>query len=126
MLDADEGSEVPSASTNIHLTPQYFDGQKRVGLALGRAAGSTQPLWDAYLFYPPDATWPDVGAPIPELAIAQLGGVVVGTPGTLPAKPDQSALLPELSGKAAVIGEQENFDVILRQVAEPFVAHHRK
>ena len=125
ILDADEGSEVPSASTNVRISPQYFDGEKRVGDGLARAIGVSQPVWDAFLFYPPGATWTDEGLPTPELAIAQDNGVVVGTPGSLPALPDQSRLGPELRGKAIVIGEQKDFESMLKQVAEPFVARHR-
>lgn len=126
MLDADEGSEVPSAATNIAVTPQYFDGQKRVGDQLAKVFGVSEPVWDAFFFYPPGAKWTDHGMPLPELAIAQEGGVVVGTPGSLPALADQSRLVPALRGKAVVIGEQENFEAILQQVAGAFVERHRK
>lgn len=120
MLDADEATEVPHASANVGVTPQYFDGAMKLGLDLAHAMGTTTPVWDAYLFYPPGAKWTDHGLPVPDLAIAQQGGVVVGTPGTLPAQPDQSRLVPELRGKAVVIGEQDRFEAMLRQVAETF------
>jgi hypothetical protein len=125
MLDADEGSEVPSASTNVRISPQYFDGEKRVANGLARAVGVDQPVWDAFYFYPPGATWTEQGLPMPELSIAQDNGVVVGSSGSLPALADQSRLPQELRGKAVVIGEQHDFELILKQVAEPFAARHR-
>jgi hypothetical protein len=126
ILDADEVSEVPSASTNIAITPQYFDGQKRLGDQLAKSFDVEQPVWDSFFFYPPGVTWTDAGLPLPEVAIAQEGGVVVGTPGSLPPLPDQSRLVPALKGKAVVIGEQENFEAILEQIARAFVARHRR
>jgi hypothetical protein len=126
ILDADEGSEVPVASTNVGVTPQYFDGEKRLGDQLARTFGVVQPVWDAFFFYPPGAKWSDRGLPPPELAIAQEGGVVVGTPGSMPPLPDQSRLVPELKGKAIVIGEQADFEAILEQLATAFAARHRR
>jgi len=125
ILDADEGSEVPHASANVRVSPQYFDGEKKIGDSLARAFGRTQPVWDSFFFYPPGAAWTDQGLPIPELAIAQEGGVVVGTTGSLAPLADQSRLVPELRGKAIVIGEMDHFEAILRQIAEPFAARHR-
>lgn len=125
MLDADEGSEVPAASANVGVSPQYFDGQQRLGDQLAATLGIPSTVWDAYLFYPPGVTSTDRGLPAPALAIAQQGGVVVGTPGTLPAIADQARLLPELRGKAVVIGEQAHFEDLLRRVAAPFAARHR-
>jgi hypothetical protein len=125
MLDVDEGSEVPSASTNVRVSPQYFDGEKRVADGLAHAIGVDQPVWDAFYFYPPGATWTEHGLPLPEVAIAQDNGVVVGSLDSLPALPDQSRLPLELRGKAVVIGEQKDFETILKQVAEPFAARHR-
>jgi hypothetical protein len=124
MLDRDEGSEVPHASTNVRLSPQYFDGEKLVGIGLAQQLGWTTPVWDTFMFYPPGARWTDRGLPAPERAIAQQGGVVVGMLDTLPAVPDQSRLLPELRGKAVVVGEQSDFAALLRRVAEPFAARY--
>ncbi len=123
MLDRDEGSEVPDVSRLLGVTPQYFDGEKRVGAAIARSFGLTEPVWDAFLFYPPGAIWgPEIAAP--EVAVAQVAGVVVGTPGTLPAVADQARLPPELAGKAAVIGAQPEIKQILRVVAAGFAARH--
>ena len=126
MLDRDEAESVPHASTNVRLSPQYFDGEKLVGTGLAQTFGWTTPVWDTFLFYPPGAVWTDHGLPAPERAIAQQGGVVVGMVDTLPATPDQSRLLPELRGKAVVVGEQRDFPDLLRSVAEPFAARHRR
>jgi hypothetical protein len=127
MLDADEGSEVPAASRSIAVTPQYFDGEKRLGSALAAAYGFDQPLWDVYLFYPPGAVWTDDKPPLPEAMIAQAGGVIVATPGVLPAIADQSRLLPELVGKVVVVAaSQAEFPAILERVAAPFAARHAR
>jgi hypothetical protein len=126
MLDADEASEVPSVATNIAITPQYFDGEKRLGHQLAKAMDVDQPIWDSFFFYAPGATWTETGLPLPEVGIAQDNGVVIGTPGSLPPLPDQSRLGPGLKGKAIVIGEQENFEAILEQIARAFAARHRR
>jgi hypothetical protein len=125
MLDRDEAESVPHASTSVHLSPQYFDGEKLVGLGLAQTFGWTTPVWDTFLFYPPGAIWTEHGLPAPERAIAQQGGVVVGMLDTLPPVADQSRLLPELRGKAVVVGEQRDFADLLRRVAEPFAADYR-
>jgi hypothetical protein len=121
MLDADEGSEVPSASTNVATSPQYFDGTKLVGDSLAKTLGTSTTVWDVYLFYPPGATWPDQGLAMPELWIAQMVGVVLGAPSASPALPDQSQLPPELRGKAVVIGSQDHFEQLLDRAAQKFV-----
>jgi hypothetical protein len=125
MLDADESSVVPDASANVRVSPQYFDGEKRIGDQLARAFGTSEPVWDAFYFFGPGATWTPEGLPLPELAIAQEGGVVIGTPGSLPAVADQSRLAPQLRDKAVVIGEQVDFPAILARVARPFAARAR-
>ena len=120
MLDADEASEVPFVATNVGVSPQYFDGEKKLGSELAHAVGVDEPLWDAFFFYPPNAQLPSF-----EVAIAQTNAVVVGTPNSLPATPDQSRLPAELRGKAVVIGEQDNIEGILQQVGASFVSRHR-
>jgi hypothetical protein len=126
MLDRDEATEVPGVSRHVRASPQYFDGEKLVGDATARASGLSQTVWDAFLFYEPGAAWP-AGAqmPAPELVIAQVGGIVAGTPGTLPALEDQSRLLPDLVGKLSVIGAQRDIEAILRRVAQPVAERHR-
>ena len=120
MLDRDEGSEVPSASGNVAVSPQYFDGGKLVGDALARQLGIDQTVWDAYLFYPPGAVSTDQGLPAPTLALEQTVGVVVGLGDTLPGVPDQSRLPAELRGKAVVVGAQDRFEQLLDRVARRF------
>lgn len=126
MLDPDEGGNVPSASKSANVSPQYFDGKKRVGDGLAKAYGLEQPVWDAFHFYAPGATWTETGLPLPTVAIAQDNGVVVGSPGSLPAAADQSKLLPELRGKAVVVGAQADFPALLGAVARPFASRHRR
>lgn len=126
MLDPDEGANVPKASKSVAVTPQFFDGQKRVGSGLATAYGLDEPVWDAFHFYAPGATWTATGLPLPTVAIAQVNGVVVGTPGSLPPAADQSKLLPALQGKAVVVGAQRDFATLLAGVARPFVRDHRR
>jgi hypothetical protein len=125
MLDRDEGSEVPAASRSVKVSPQFFDGEQRLGEALARSHGLTEPVWDAFYFYAPGAAWPPDAMPIAEASFAQVAGIVAGAPGTLPALPDQSRLPPELAGKAVVIGAQRDIEDIMRRVARPFAARHR-
>src|SRR5689334_15029577 len=87
MLDADElpGAIEASARFRDPPVPQFWDGTKRLGKEVGRSLGAPDwTAWDVYLFYPPGAEWSDRGLPPPEAAIAQAGGVVVATKGTLP------------------------------------------
>ena len=125
ILDRDEGSSVPSASTNIGVSPQFFDGEMRVGASLAKVFALEQPVWDSFFFYAPDAVFAEDGLPMPALALAQEGGVVIGTPNfrinSLPAQADQSRLPPALVGKAIVVGEQVDFETILRRTAKAFV-----
>lgn len=125
MLDADEGSEVPKVSKYAGIDPQYFDGEKRLGLALAQRAGIDQPLWDVFLMYPPGAVWTDAGPPLPEITLAQAGGVIVANPGVLPAIADQSRLLPALRGHMVVVAaSQAEFPAVLERVTTEFAARH--
>ena len=119
ILDRDEGSSVPTASTNIGVSPQYFDGEQRVGASLAKAFAQDQPVWDSFFFYAPGAVFERDGLPMPALALAQESGVVIGTPG-LPAQADQSGLPPKLAGKAVVLGDPADFEAILRRTANAF------
>jgi hypothetical protein len=123
MLDRDEGSEVPSASGNVAVSPQYFDGDKRIGNELARQLGIDRTVWDAFLFYPPGAVSTEQGLPAPAVGLEQTNAVVVGLGNTLPAVPDQSRLPPELAGKAVVVGAQARLEALLDKVARAFVAH---
>lgn len=126
MLDRDEGASVPAASKHVGVSPQYFDGEKRVGDGLARAFGLDAPVWDSFFFYPPGAKWTATGLPMPPVAIAQDNGVVVGTPSALPPGPDQSKLPSYLSGKMIVVGEQKDFAALLEATAKAFLAAYRR
>jgi hypothetical protein len=63
--------------------------------------------------------------PMPEMAIGQTDGIVIGMNDTLPPSPDQSRLVHEWAGKAVVVGEQRDFEAILRRVADAFMARHK-
>ena len=123
MLDADElpGAEDASDRFRDLAIPQFWDGSKKLGKEVGRSIGVPEwTAWDVYLFYPPGAQWTDAGLPAPEAALAQAGGVVVGTEGTLPPSGDQSRLPKRMSGRADVVGEQSDLKALLSQVAQPF------
>ena len=62
--------------------------------------------------------------PAPRAGLAQAGGVVVGTKGTLPPIGDQSRLPKTMIGRADVVGEQANLEAVLTQVAEPFAKRY--
>ncbi len=122
MLDAEEISEVPAVSRNVGVSPQYFDGSMKIGDGLGRNAGLRETVWDVFMFYPAGVKSNENGLPFPETMLAQQGGVVAGTPGTLPALPDQSRLPRELRDKVVVVGDQKNIEDLLRQAGEAFLA----
>jgi hypothetical protein len=126
MIDEDERSEVPSASRNVAVSPQYFDSKSVVARGLSRALDVNIPIWDTFYFYPPGAVWGEKGLPLPETALIQINSVVVGTPGTLPAIADQAMLPKQLKGKAVVVGDQDNFEALLWKVAEPFATKFAK
>lgn len=109
ILDKDEGVLVPGASQHVGVTPQYFDGAMRVGAGLAKAYGVTEPVWDAFYFYPPGARWTEDGLPVPEVAIAQDVGVVVR---------------PVPHAPSIKIGEQKDFRALLQQAAAPFAAKY--
>ncbi len=117
MLDADEGSEVPYASTNVGVTPQYFDGAMRIGKSLARAGRIGVPVWDIYLFYPAGVRSTEDGLPFPERAIAQVGGVLIATPAAAPPRADQSRLDPAWKASMAVVGSQNQFPELLAKLA---------
>ncbi len=127
MVDADELAAAGEASSRFRdsRVPQFWDGAKRLGKEVGRSVGAPEwTAWDVYLFYPPGAEWSDDGLPAPEAALAQAGGVVVATMGTLPPGGDQSKAPKRMAGRVDVVGEQANLDALLRQVAESFAKRH--
>jgi hypothetical protein len=127
MLD---GEELPAALEASKMFrdlshPQFWDGDQRLDREVARSLGAPRwTAWDIYLFYPPGAEWTDDGLPPPEAVLAQAGGVVVGSQGTLPAVPDQSQLPKRLQGRAIVVGEQADLEGLLATVADNFVKHH--
>jgi hypothetical protein len=127
MLDGDERSAVDGAAAIFAGTaaPQFWDGAQLFGKAVGRSLGAADwPAWDVYLFYPPGARWDAQGPPAPEAALAQAGGVVVGSPGSLPPAADQSRLLDALRGHAIVVGEQADLAALFTRVADGFAARY--
>jgi len=127
MLDGDERSAAIEASARFRdrPVPQFWDGAKSLGHKVGRSVGAPEwTAWDVYLFYPPGAEWTDQGLPSPAAALAQAGGVVVGTRGTLPPSGDQSRVPKSMRGRADVVGEQANLEALLAQVAEPFAKRY--
>lgn len=127
MLDADElpAAEEGSARFRELAVPQFWDGAKKLGKEVGRSVGAPEwTAWDVYLFYPPGAEWSDQGLPAPAAAIAQAGGVVVATKGTLPPAGDQSKAPKRMVGRVDVVGEQADLEALLAQVAEPFAKRY--
>jgi hypothetical protein len=127
MLDGDELRAAGEASERFRDLPgpQFWDGETKLGTEVARSIGASGwTAWDIYLFYPPGAEWTDLGLPPPEAALAQAGGVVVGTKGTLPPVADQARLPKRMSGSADVVGEQANLEALLAQVAEPLARRY--
>src|SRR5205823_6666680 len=100
---------VDDAAKLVATAPQYWDGEKLLGLAIAQQYGFSKPAWDVYLWYPAGVTWPAK----PAKMIAQAGGVVIAAPGTLPPAADQSGLPSFLQGKAIVVGAQSDLEVLL-------------
>ena len=127
MLDGDELAAAVAASERFRNPPvsQFWDGDAKLGKEVARSVGAPGwTAWDIYLFYPPGAEWTDQGLPAPDAALAQAGGVVVGTKGTLPPAGDQSRLPKRMTGQADVVGEQANIEALLTQVAEPLAKRY--
>jgi hypothetical protein len=53
----------------------FWDPTRLVGTAFSRAAGRSEPAWDVYMLFGPDATWPATGVPTPAWWEHQLGGL---------------------------------------------------
>jgi hypothetical protein len=106
---------------------QFWDARQKLGKEVALSVGVPERIaWDIYLFYPRGVEWSGGGAPRPEVALAQVGGVVVATKGALPALADQTRLPKDMSGKADVVGEQSNLEALLTQVAEAFARRHTR
>lgn len=129
MLAADGPAAAAEAAVQYRQipVPQLWDGSKKLGSEVARSIGAPEwTAWDIYLFYAPGAEWTDQGLPAPEAALAQAGGVVVGTKGTLPPAGDPSFLPKPLAGRVDVVGEQKNLEALLLRVAESFAARHER
>lgn len=89
-------------------TTQFWDGSQLLGKRIAADFGAaTWTAWDVYLWYPPGASLDK-----PAGALAQAGGVVVGTPGLLPAI-DKPSKLPN----AVVVGEQDDLGALLARAS---------
>jgi hypothetical protein len=107
--------------------PQFWDAGQKLGKEVALSVGVPERIaWDIYLFYPRGVEWRAGDPPRPEVALAQVGGVVVASKGTLPPLGDQTRLPKDMSDKADVVGEQSNLEALLTQVAEGFARRHSK
>ena len=124
MLDSDERPAADEASAMFAdlPVPQFWDGQKLLGLEVTRSfALAPRAAWDIYLFYPPGAEWTDQGLPPAEKAVAQSMKSVIGLKGTLPPKGDQSRVPDWGKGYVDVVGEPAELGAVLTRIAVPFV-----
>jgi hypothetical protein len=127
MLDGDElpAAEKAADAFRDHAIPQFWDGDTKYGNEVARSLGADGWVaWDIYLFYPPGAEWTDKGMPKPEAALAQAGGVVIGTRGTLPAVALDGHIPKRLRDGVDVVGPQSDIDKLLARVATPFAARY--
>ena len=125
MLDSDErpaADEISAMFADVPV-PQFWDGNKLLGLEVSRSFGiePDRAAWDIYLWYPPGAEWTDAGLPRAEKAIAQSMGVVIGVKGSLPPKGDQSDVPEWGKGYVDVVGEQPKLGELISEIAVPYV-----
>jgi hypothetical protein len=130
MLDSDERPAADDISAMFAdvAVPQFWDGEKKLGLEVSRSFGDEpdRAAWDVYLFYPPEAEWTDAGLPRAEKAIAQSMGVVIGVKGTLPPKGDQSDVPEWGKGAFDVVGEQPELGALLSAIAVPYADKYER
>ena len=127
MHDGDDLLSAVEASAPFRGRPvaQFWDGSEKLGHEVGRSIGAPGwTAWDVYLFYPRGTEWTDRGLPPPEAALAQAGGVVVGTKGALPPVGDQARVPNQMQGRVDVVGEQADLESLLARVAEPLAKRH--
>jgi hypothetical protein len=118
MLAGDDRGAADEASAALAspAVPQFWDGDGKLGVEVGRSLGvDGWVAWDIYLFYPAGARWDD-HLPAPSVALAQAGGVVVGTKGALPPAGDQERLPARMRGRADVVGEQTELAALLARI----------
>jgi hypothetical protein len=129
MLDSDERSDAEEMSSTYadKPVPQFWDGEKLLGLEVSRSMGIgiERAAWDIYLFYPPEAEWTEQGLPPPAKVIAQSMGVIIGAKGTLPPKGDQSGIPGWAAGRADVVGDQSELAALLTAIAIPLLEQYR-
>jgi hypothetical protein len=129
MLDSDELPDAEKASEAFrdHPITQFWDGDTKYGNEIARSLGADHWVaWDIYLFYPPGAAWTDKGMPKPEAALAQAGGVVIGTKGTLPAVQLDGHIPNQLRDGVDVVGPQSDIEGLLARVATPFAQRYAR
>jgi hypothetical protein len=129
MLDNDElpSADTASAAFRDHPIPQFWDGEQKYGNEIGRSLGAEGWIaWDIYLFYPPGVEWTDRGMPKPEAALAQAGGVVIGTKGTLPAVELDGHIPKRLRAGVDVVGPQDDIEGLIARVATPFAQRYTR
>jgi hypothetical protein len=127
MLDSDDRASAEEMTSTFadKPIPQFWDGEKLLGTAVGRSLGLDLVVWDSYLFYPPEAEWTDAGIPPPAKVLAQSLGRVVATRGTLPPKGDQTRVPKQYADRVDVVGEPKDLAALLTAVAVPFVERAR-
>ncbi len=129
MLARDELPEAEKASEAFrdHPIPEFWDGDKKYGNEVARSLGADGWVaWDIYLFYPPGVEWTDKGMPKPEAALAQAGGVVIATKGTLPAVQLEEHIPKRLRDGVDVVGPQSDIEDLLARVATPFAHRYAR
>jgi hypothetical protein len=122
MLESDDRDAAAAMTSSYAGTPipQFWDGDKLLGAEVSKSLGidPAHISWDIYLFYPADAEWTDAGLPAPTKVIAQAANAVIGSPGTLPPRGDQSRIPAWVQGRAVVVGEQRELAALLGQLVE--------
>jgi hypothetical protein len=129
MLDGDElpSAEKASEAFRDHPIAQFWDGDQKYGNEIARSLGADGWIaWDIYLFYPPGVEWTDTGMPKPEAALAQAGGVVIGTKGTLPAVQLEGHIPKRLRDGVDVVGPQSDLEGLLARAATPFAQRYTR
>jgi hypothetical protein len=127
MLDGDDLASARQAAEAFHDRPlaQFWDGDQKYGKEIARSLGvDGWTAWDVYLFYPPGVRWSEAGMPKPEAALAQAGGVVIATKGTLPAVELEASIPKRFRTSADIVGEQSDLEGLLARVAPPFAQRY--
>jgi hypothetical protein len=129
MLDNDERPSAEKAADAFRdrPIPQFWDGEQKLGSEIAHSLGADGwTAWDIYLFYPPGVEWGDSGMPRPEAGLAQSGGVVIGTKGTLPAVDLEGHIPKKLREGVDVVGDQVEVEGLLARVATPFAQKYAR